>query len=51
MKNVLSKLVEKLKEEFEIPENINHYSKKDYNSARRKYVLFELGRLHNNKEK
>ena len=24
--------------EFEIPENINHYSKQDYYTARRKYV-------------
>ncbi len=48
--NGLAELARKYKKEFKIPENINYYSKKDYNSAKRKYVLYKLGRLENGNE-
>ena len=35
-------LVNKFKNKFRIPENINHYSKEDYQQAEKKYLRFCL---------
>jgi hypothetical protein len=36
------RLVNKFKNNFRIPENINHYSKEDYQQAEKKYLKFCL---------
>ena len=38
----LERLVEKCRAEFRRPENIDHYSKKDYRAAEKKFVRFCL---------
>ena len=35
-------LVKKFKNSFRIPENLNHYSKEDYQRAEKKYLRFCL---------
>ena len=35
-------LVKKFKNNFRIPENLNHYSKEDYQQAEKKYLRFCL---------
>ena len=39
----LKLLVEKYRKEFQIPENLNFYSKKNYKIAERKYLKYALG--------
>ena len=38
----IQRLIEKYKQEFELPENLNYYSKQDYLDARKQYVAFRL---------
>ena len=38
----LERLVERCRAEFRRPENIDHYSKKDYQAAEKKFVRFCL---------
>ena len=40
----IKRLIKKYKESFRIPENVNHYTKKDYQAAEKKYVKFALNR-------
>ena len=35
-------LTRKCKERFKIPENLNHYSEKDYKKAERKFIKYIL---------
>ena len=35
-------LVQKYKERFRIPENLNHYTKADYKIAEKKYLKYAL---------
>ena len=35
-------LTRQCKEKFKIPENINHYSERDYKKAERKYIKYVL---------
>ena len=39
----LKLLVEKYRKEFQIPENLNFYSAKNYKIAERKYLKYALG--------
>ena len=39
----LKLLVEKYRKEFQIPENLNFYSEKNYRNAERKYLKYALG--------
>jgi len=39
----LKLLVEKYRKEFQIPENLNFYSEKNYKIAERKYLKYALG--------
>ena len=39
----LKLLVEKHRKEFQIPENLNFYSEKNYKIAERKYLKYALG--------
>jgi hypothetical protein len=39
----LKLLVEKYRKEFQIPENLNFYSEKNYKIAERKYLKYTLG--------
>jgi hypothetical protein len=42
-KNIgLIMLTRQCKENFKIPENLNHYSEKDYKKAERKYIKYVL---------
>jgi len=38
----IEKLTEQYRAIFRIPENINHYSEKDYQAAERKFLKFAL---------
>ncbi len=38
----LKRLIQQFKNEFEIEENINYYSFKDFSKSRRKYLKFML---------
>jgi hypothetical protein len=40
----IKRLIKKHKASFRIPENINHYSEKDYQVAEKKFVKFALNR-------
>ena len=42
-KHGLKLLVEKHRREFQIPENLNFYSEKNYKIAERKYLKYALG--------
>lgn len=35
-------LIEKYRKKFQIPENFNHYSKKDFQEAEKKYIKYRL---------
>ena len=35
-------LTRQCREKFKIPENLNHYSEKDYKKAERKYIKYVL---------
>ena len=38
----IKKLVERYREIFRVPENLNHYSRDDYRIAERKFLKFVL---------
>lgn len=38
----IDRIVEKYREQFRVPENLNHYSDNDYHAAERQYLRFCL---------
>jgi hypothetical protein len=44
--NNISLLIEKYKNMFRIPENLNYYSKRDFKIAEKKYVKYALTNGH-----
>ena len=44
-------MIEKYKEQFRIPENLNHYSEADIRNAERKFLKWAIGCGESNREK
>ncbi len=43
--NGLELLIERYREKFRIPENLNYYSDEDYKKAEKKFLKYILGRI------